>query len=171
MAQGAQPQIWFSDLLDRDCGLNPGGHTRLLESIPQRHGVDDGRQHAHVVGVGAIHADGCRRQSTEDVAATDDDGDLVTFGVNLGDLLGGRLNCAGVDPVVQLWIGKRLSRKLEDHAAGHEASDPSPTASRVKLFTEMFSPIFAAICLTISPTVPSNFSERTKPCSISTLSW
>ena len=64
----------------------------LLERVLERQRVDDGRQHAHVVGGGAVHALGARRQSAKQVAAADDDrrlhAELLDFADVDGDAAG-----------------------------------------------------------------------------------
>ena len=60
----------------------------LLERVLQRERVDDGREHAHVVGGRAVHAARARRQAAEDVAAADDDAGLDAERLDLADVLG-----------------------------------------------------------------------------------
>ena len=48
----------------------------LLERVLQRQRIQDGGEHAHVVGGGAVHALAAGRQPAPDVAAADDDRDL-----------------------------------------------------------------------------------------------
>ena len=95
-----------------------------------------------------------------EMSGTYDDADLVTFGVNRGDLFGYSGDDGWVDPVPKIGIGKRLSRELEDDSVTHVYSLASPTCTRENRATEMFSPIEAAICCTMSPMVPSNCSGR-----------
>ena len=52
------------------------GHAVLLQGILEGEAVHDRREHAHVVAGRPFHALGGRREAAEDVAATDDDGDL-----------------------------------------------------------------------------------------------
>jgi hypothetical protein len=68
--------IGLDHLLDVQRRLHAGVDARLAHRIGQRHGVHHRRQHAHVVGRGAIHAGGRAGQPAEDVAAADDDADL-----------------------------------------------------------------------------------------------
>ena len=69
----------------------------MLERVLQRQAVDDGREHAHVVGGGAVHALRAGRQAAEQVAAADDDGGLDAEGLDLGDVLGDLRRHGGVD--------------------------------------------------------------------------
>ena len=65
-----------------------GGDARVLERVLQGEGVDDRRQHAHVVGGGAVHPLRAGREAAEQVAAADHDRGLDAEGLDLGDLLG-----------------------------------------------------------------------------------
>src|SRR5262249_41955560 len=122
-----------------------------LEGILQGQRVHDGRQHAHVVGGGALHAARARGDPTEDVAAADDDRDLHAEFCDLADLRGDPLEHEWIDPVA-LASGERLPRKLQDDAAvgrsagaGSRRHDypPSPTWNRAKRLTTIRSPVLA----------------------------
>ena len=53
----------------------------LLERVLERQRIQHRRDHAHVVGGGAVHALAAGGESAPDVAAADDDGDLdILFG-------------------------------------------------------------------------------------------
>ena len=52
------------------------GWPELLEGVLQGQGVDDRGEHAHVVGLGAVHARAGAGHAPPDVAAADDDGDV-----------------------------------------------------------------------------------------------
>ena len=69
----------------------------LLERVLQRQGVDDRRQHAHVIGRGAIHALGAGGQAAEQVAAADDDAGLDAELLDFADLTGQLGGDAGID--------------------------------------------------------------------------
>ena len=58
----------------------------LFEGVLQREGVDDRGQHAHVVGLRPVHADGAGGDAAEDVAAADDDGQLHAEGLDFAHL-------------------------------------------------------------------------------------
>ena len=64
--------------LHGDRGLHPGGNTRPLQAVLKRDRIHHGGKHAHVVGCGAFHAGGRSLQSSENVAATHDDGQLCS---------------------------------------------------------------------------------------------
>ncbi len=48
----------------------------LLERIHQRQGIHDGRQHAHIVGGRAVHAEGVTRFAAPQVAGANNDGNI-----------------------------------------------------------------------------------------------
>ena len=63
------------------------GWLELLEGVLEGQGVDDRGQHAHVVGLGAVHAGAGAGHAPPDVAAADDDGDIdVEVAADLDDL-------------------------------------------------------------------------------------
>ena len=72
-------------------------HVLLLERVLQREGIDDRRQHAHVVGSRAVHAARAGRQPAEDVAAADDDRGLDAKRLNLTDIVGDASRHGGID--------------------------------------------------------------------------
>ena len=156
-----QPDVGLGHLGDVDRGLDPGLDAGVFHRITECQGVDDRGEHPHVVGVCAIHPRGCRRKATKDVTAADDDGDLMALGVDRGDLGRQSLHRLGVYAIAEDTIGERLARKLEGYTATHY-STTSPTPTRAKRRTEMFSPILAASISTICPTVPSNLIGLTK---------
>ena len=78
------------------------GHARgdadLLERVLQRQRVDDGGEHAHVVGRRAVHALRAGGEAAEQVAAADDDGGLDAELLDFADLLGDLGGDGGIDP-------------------------------------------------------------------------
>ena len=58
----------------------------LFERILQRKGVDDRRQHAHVVGGRPVHPARACRDAAEDVASADDDGRLNAQSLDFADI-------------------------------------------------------------------------------------
>src|SRR5512137_2605273 len=61
-----------------DGGLDPASHPEPLEDALDGQTVDDRCKHAHVVGLGALHAPGAPLDTAEDVTPADDDADLDT---------------------------------------------------------------------------------------------
>ena len=83
-----------------DRGLHARRLVDGLQRVLQRERVDDGREHAHVVGAGAVHAARRAAHAPQDVAATDDDRDLdAEIGASARDLVGDALHDDGVDAV------------------------------------------------------------------------
>ena len=76
VADGAAPDERLGDGAHLDRRDDARDHALLLERVLQRQRVDDRREHAHVVGGGAVHAARAGRDAAEDVAAADDDGRL-----------------------------------------------------------------------------------------------
>jgi hypothetical protein len=95
----AAPDVRLGDLLHLDRRQHPRVHAALLERVLQRQRVHHRRQHAHVVGAGAVHARGGRAQPAKDVAAADDHRDLDPEVHEVLDLPGDRAQHLGVDAV------------------------------------------------------------------------
>ena len=85
----------------------------LLERVLQRQPVDDGGQHAHVVGGGAVHALGAGRQAAEDVAAADDDGGLDAEPLDFADVHGDPRHHGRIDAEL-LFAHQGFARQLEE---------------------------------------------------------
>ena len=90
---------------------------RMAQRILQRQRVDDGGQHAHVVGGRPVHTGGRTRCAPPDVAAPDHHCELgAQRGVRLGDLFGEAFDHKPVDDLVSSIAGQGLTRDLEQHA-------------------------------------------------------
>ncbi len=121
---GAAADVGLRDLLDLEGGLHAGRNPAPLHRVLQRQRVDDARQHAHVVGAGAVHALGRRADAADDVAAADHDGDLDAHRVDGCQLLGDAAD-HGRSDAEPGFPGQALSRELDQHPSvrGHEAAD------------------------------------------------
>ena len=86
VADGAAADERLGDGAHLDRRHHARDDVLLLERVLQRERVDHRRQHAHVVGGGAIHAARAGRDAAEDVAAADDDRDLDTHRLDFGDV-------------------------------------------------------------------------------------
>ena len=76
-----------------------GGHAALLQEVLQRQAVHHRAEHAHVVRARSGRGRALLQFGTaEEVAATDDDGDLRTGRHDLGNLVGHRGDDIGVRP-------------------------------------------------------------------------
>src|SRR6185295_20397083 len=89
--------------------------VELFERVLQRQRVDHGRQHAHVIGGGAIHAAGAGGDAAEDVAAADDDRGLDPHALDLGDVERNLRRHGRVD-AVGLFAHQGFAGELEEDA-------------------------------------------------------
>ena len=116
MADRPPADVGLGDRGHRDGGLHPGGLAEPLEGVLQSQAVDDRGEHAHVVGLGAVHARAGAGHPPPDVAAADDDGDVdAELAADLDDLAGELLDHLAVDAVA-LVAGERLAGELEEDA-------------------------------------------------------
>ncbi|MPM96212.1 hypothetical protein SDC9_143370 [bioreactor metagenome] len=98
VADGPQRNIGLGHLLHGDGGLHPTFGPRLLNEVLQGQRVQHGPQHPHVVGPRAVQAVLGQFRTPEEVAATDDDGNLDSGPVGVSDLLGHLGDHIGVQP-------------------------------------------------------------------------
>ena len=130
VADRAAADVGLGDLGDRDRRLHARVDALLLERVLQRQRVEDGGEHAHVVGGGAVHARRGAGEAAEDVAGADDDRDLDAAIVDLADLARDRLHALEVGAVGEV-AHQRLPRQLEqDPLEGGLASRPDPELAR-----------------------------------------
>ena len=97
VAHGAAADVGLGYLVHLDGGHDAAVEAQLLDGVLQGDGVDDGGEHAHVVGGDAVHVDGLLGDAAEEVSSADDDADLAAEGVDGGDLCGYFVNENGVD--------------------------------------------------------------------------
>ena len=74
----------------------------LLERILQRQRVHHRRQHAHIIGAGAVEALGGGGHAAEDVAAADDQAQLVALLLRAAISLGEPARRVGIDAELAL---------------------------------------------------------------------
>ena len=128
MSDGSATDVRLGDLLHVDGRLDPGGLTELFKGVLKGQGVDRRGEHAHVVGLGPVHAGASAGHAAPDVAAADDHGDIdVELGADVRDVLGDPPDDLTVDAVSGL-AGECFAGNLEDDpvpagrdpvAAGH----------------------------------------------------
>jgi hypothetical protein len=87
-------------------------HALLLERVLHGQPVDDGRQHAHVVARGAIHAFCAGRHAAEDIAPADDDADLDAEALYVLDVHGDAGGDGGID-AEGVFAHQRLPRQFQ----------------------------------------------------------
>ena len=104
----------------------------MLEGILQGKRVHDGCKHAHVVGLGALHATGSAGHAAENVAAADNDADLMANGEQLLDLLGKMVGNLGVNAVVAV-AHQRFAGKLQKHAFVSDVGQNDPPFNRLTI--------------------------------------
>ena len=124
MPQRAAADVRLGHAGHRDRRQHAGVDAKLLQRILQRQRVHHRRQHAHVIGGGAVEALGRRGHAAEDVAAADDEAQLVPLRLGRGDLAGEAGDGVGIDAELAL-PHQRFARQLEQDAvearAGHAA--------------------------------------------------
>ena len=114
-AHRATADVGFADLVHLDTAHDAAGAVDALDGVLQGESVHDRGEHAHVVGLGALHTLGGTCDTTEDVAAADDDGDLNALVMQLLDLGGHALDDSGIDAVIGA-AHQRLAGNLEKNA-------------------------------------------------------
>jgi hypothetical protein len=115
VADGPPPDEGFGDRPHLDRGEEARLDAVLFERVLQGEAVDDGGQHAHVVGRRAIHAPRARREAAKDVAAADDDTGLNAQGLDLGNVFRDAGGDRGID-AVGLVTHERLAGQLQKDA-------------------------------------------------------
>src|SRR5256885_5475629 len=149
-------------------------HTLLLQDVLEREGVDDRRQHPHVVGGDAVHPLLARGRATQDVAAAHHETELHS---ERGHRL--QLPCEPVDerevePSARPALPReRFARDLQQGPGVGELGRGAhrqlpPSSKRAKRRMRMASPVFATSAFTRSPTV--RVSSLTNFCSSSAAS-
>ena len=97
----------------------------MLEGVLERKGVHDGREHAHIVGLGAIHALSGSSKAAEDIAAADDDTDLnalVMKGLDLSREAGGDGRVDTVAALPHQGFTGQLQKDAVIEVVGHSSS-------------------------------------------------
>ena len=115
VAYGAAADEGLGDLLHADGGEQAGLHAFALEGVLQGHGIDDRGEHAHVVGLNAVHALGGAFHAAEDVSTADHDGDFDAVGIGGFDLFGVLFEHVAVDAVA-LFTEKGFAAEFEEDA-------------------------------------------------------
>jgi len=106
MAKGPTANEGLCDVFHLDRGHHAGLDAGLLECVLEGERVDDGGEHAHVVGRVAVHpAFAGGGGAPPDVAAADDDGQLQRGRDDLLDLLGEMAGHSGREVVARFSEG------------------------------------------------------------------
>src|SRR3990172_10266883 len=96
VADGAAADVGLGDGGDGDRALGADRESVPLQRVLQGEGVDDGGQHARVVGGGAVHAGGGGGDAAEDVSRADDDSDFDPHALDRLQLPGDGIDHRGV---------------------------------------------------------------------------
>jgi hypothetical protein len=113
---GAAADVGLSDLGDRDGRLHPDLHPNRLELRLQREGVDDHREHAHVVARRLLDAVLGDRGAADDVAPANHHSHLNAEIADLADLLGEVARVLRGDAELPV-SEERFARELQHHPA------------------------------------------------------
>ena len=125
VADGTAPDVRLGHRLHPDGGHHPGVHPDLLQHVLQRQGVDDGAEHAHVVGRDPVEPFPAGAGAPNDVAAAHDQGQVHAQGMHRLDLFGESLDHLEVEAEA-LVAGQRLTRDLEQGAGVGESHQSFP---------------------------------------------
>jgi len=89
--------IRLGDLMHLDGAHDAAVEASFFDGILERDGIDDGREHSHVIGRDAVHVDGLLGDSAKEVSPSNDDPDLAAEGVGGCNLFGYFVDKYGVD--------------------------------------------------------------------------
>ena len=104
----------------------------MLEGILQGERVHNGCQHAHIVGLSTLHATGSAGHAAENIAAADNDADLMANGEQLLDLLGKTVGNLGVDAILAV-AHQCFAGKLKKHAFISDVGQSDPPLIRLSI--------------------------------------
>ena len=104
----------------------------MLEGILQSERVHNGCQHAHVVGLSTLHATGSACHAAENIAAADNDADLMANGEQLLDLLGKMVGNLGVNAILAV-AHQCFAGKLKKHAFISDVGQSDPPLIRLSI--------------------------------------
>ena len=122
VTQRAAPDIRLGDFFHADRRHDPRVETLFLEDVLDGKGVDDGAEHAHVIGGDAFDADLGERASAHDVATTDHEANRRTRFHHRADFVRDALDGREIE-CGSLLSGERLAGELQKDARIREISD------------------------------------------------
>ena len=115
MPLGPSADHRLAHLVHLDGGLHACRHAQLLQRVLHGQGIHHRGQHAHIVGLGAVHAAGGAGHAAKNIAPADDEADLQPGFLGVLHLLRHLRDKAGVDPEL-LIAHQHLAGKLDQHA-------------------------------------------------------
>ena len=132
VVDSATANIGLADLVHLDSAHHAAGNIVVLEGILQGERVHNGCQHAHVVGLSTLHATGSAGHTAENIAAADNDADLMANGEQLLDLLGKVVGNLGVDAILAV-AHQCFAGKLKKHAFISDVGQSDPPLIRLSI--------------------------------------
>ena len=132
MVDGATANIGLADLVHLDSAHHAAGNIVVLEGILQGERVHNGREHAHIIGLSTLHATGSACHAAENIAAADNDADLMANGEQLLDLLGKMVGNLGVDAILAV-AHQCFAGKLKKHAFISDVGQSDPPLIRLSI--------------------------------------
>ena len=115
MANRTPPNERLGHLVHLDRRLHARIDALFFKRVLQSQRVDDGRQHAHVIGRDAVHVLGLLGHAAEKIPATDHDRNLHTQLVHIGHFRRDLMNPRLVD--AEALVGRqRLAGEFEQNA-------------------------------------------------------
>src|SRR5262249_50566635 len=161
---GAPAAVGLGHRADLERGEHARGDALLLHRVLERERVDHAREHAHVVGAGAVEALLRRLDTADHVAAPDHGADLDAELVDAAQVAGDARDHRRRDAEAAV-AREVLAGELDQDPAvrGLHAPAASPSLKRRKPVTRIDPPVRAATSPTTSPTERSG--SFTKACS------
>src|SRR3954453_7668037 len=96
MTDGAAADEGLRDLIHLDGRLHAGVHALLFKGVLQGKGVQNGGEHAHVIGGNAVHGAGLLGDAPKEIAAANHNGDLHAEGFHVRQFGGYFVNAEGI---------------------------------------------------------------------------
>jgi hypothetical protein len=137
VAHGAATNVGLRDLAYFERGHDACRDVVFFQGILERQRIDDGREHAHVVALRAIHPGACTFESSEDVAASDDDADLNSPTVKFRNFRSDALQCFEVNAEVAFGA-QSLAADLQKDAPVSEVRCGTRRRRNGRVFATLF---------------------------------
>ncbi len=116
MCKRSTARITFNDTGDSESRENSGRHAALFEGVLQGQCIHDGRQHAHVVGLGSIHALCTDRHAAKEIAAAHHQRELHAGRHDIANFTNDTCQHLAID-AEGFFAHQRLTTQLEQYAS------------------------------------------------------
>ena len=116
VASGPADDERLGEVLHFDRGLHADFDAEFFEGGHEGEAIDDGREHAHVVGGGAVHALVAGGEAAPDIPAADDEGEFHAELGGIGDLGSNFLDDFRADALVAAWLAEHLAAEFQDNS-------------------------------------------------------